>query len=192
MTAWLLDVFVPGRPAPQGSKHARPIFRGRGDAKEFTGKVAQVESSKSGVREWRADVRSAVLDAWDQPPIDGPVVIELAFVLPRPKSLPKTKPTPRATKRPDWDKLSRATCDALTSAGVYHDDAQTDDAHVTKRIAELGETTGCRIRIGTARDSAAVSRPDTASPAPDTSGGPNGAVADRQPAKRRATTGEPT
>lgn len=147
-TEWALDVFVAGRPAPQGSKHARPIYRGRGEAKVFTGKVAQVESSKSGVNEWRADVRQVAGDAWgERAPLDCALILDLEFVRPRPAGLPKTKPTPPHTKRPDSSKLTRSTEDALTSAGVYADDARIVDLRARKRYAEIGESPGCRIRI---------------------------------------------
>jgi crossover junction endodeoxyribonuclease RusA len=151
MITWTLDVFIAGRPAPQGSKRARPIWRGRRDNREFTGRVALVESSHERLRDWRADIRATVTDAWaGRAPLDEAVTLRLDFVLVRPKSLPARKPTPPATKRPDWDKLGRAVSDALTSAGVYRDDSLTDDARVTKRIAEAGEVPGVRIRVGTA------------------------------------------
>ncbi|WP_331852408.1 hypothetical protein [Mycobacteroides abscessus] len=40
-----------------------------------------------------------------RPIFDGPVSVTLQFVLPRPKSAPKSR-TPAATKRPDLDKLN--------------------------------------------------------------------------------------
>lgn len=153
MTAFA--AFVPGRPAPQGSKHARPIYKGKGDAKEFTGKVAQVESSKPGLEVWRADVRAAFL-------VDGqprlrfakgqPVSVRLTFVMPRPATMPKRKPTPPHTKRPDVDKLLRAVLDALTSAGVLADDCQVVEQYAVKRTAELDETPGCLIHLQPAVD----------------------------------------
>lgn len=147
--AALLDVFVPGRPAPQGSKHARPIYRGSGPERVFTGRVAQVESSKSGVQTWRADVRAAAETAWaGRAPLDEAIVARFEFVMPRPASTPK-RSTPPATKRPDIEKLARSTADALTSAGVYRDDSLIVRMELTKRLAEIGETPGCRIRVST-------------------------------------------
>lgn len=147
-TTWLLDVFVPGRPAPQGSKHARPIYRGTGDQRVFTGKVATVESSKNGVQTWRADVRQAAETAWaGRAPLDAALVGYFEFVMPRPASTPK-RSTPHATKRPDASKLLRSTEDALTSAGVYRDDSLLVDTRIVKRLAEIGEASGARIRIG--------------------------------------------
>ncbi|HEY0641256.1 MAG TPA: RusA family crossover junction endodeoxyribonuclease [Pseudonocardiaceae bacterium] len=145
--AYDLDIFVTGKPAPQGSKRARPIYRGRGENRVFTGKVAQVESSKQGVDQWRADVRAEAQTAWaGRPPLDGAILAHFDFVRPRPLSTPKRR-TPHATTRPDVSKLARSTEDALTSAGVYRDDSLIVDLRVTKRIAELDERTGCRIRI---------------------------------------------
>lgn len=156
-----LTVFVPGLPAPQGSKRARPIYRGRGEAREFTGKVAQTESSKN-VKPWRSDIRDRLTDDYGQPVarFDGPVAVELAFVVKRPIGTPKTRATPPATKKPDLDKLVRAVFDAITSAGVWVDDSAAVDVHATKRIAELGEPTGCLITI---RDTTAIRPADTGS-----------------------------
>ena len=72
--------------------------------------------------------------------------IDLRFILPRPKSTPKRKPTPPAIKRPDIDKLARAILDALT--GIWFtDDSTVIDLRATKRIAEPDETTGVLITI---------------------------------------------
>ncbi len=80
---------------------------------------------------------------WQQ--IDGPVTVALEFVLPRPKSAPKTR-TPAATKRPDVDKLARAILDAITGICVA-DDAQVTHLCAKKRLGEIGETPGVHIRI---------------------------------------------
>jgi crossover junction endodeoxyribonuclease RusA len=127
-------LFVPGRPAPQGSK----TYLGNGRMRE----------SSRFVKGWRADIVTMAAFKWgSRPPLGGPVELHLDFVMPRPSSLPKRKPTPPAVKRPDWDKLSRAVCDALTSAQVYRDDSQVTIARVTKRIAEQEEKTGVWIHI---------------------------------------------
>jgi len=105
------------------------------------------ESSRF-VKGWRADIVTIAMAKWGQrPTLLGAVELHLDFVLLRPGSLPKRKPTPPAIKRPDWDKLSRAVCDALTSAQVYKDDSQVTIARVTKRIAEQEEKTGVWIHI---------------------------------------------
>ena len=142
----LLDVFVPGRPAPQGSKHGRAIYTGRGADRKFTGKIAQVESSKT-VGLWRGDIREVVAKLHgNRPAVTCAVMVMLAFVMPRPASTPKRR-TPAAVKRPDLDKLIRGVLDAITSAGVWVDDSQVVDLHATKRIAGIGEPAGCHITI---------------------------------------------
>lgn len=192
---WLLEVFIPGKPAPQGSKHARPIFRGRGEAKVFTGKVAQVESSKSGVNEWRADVRAACVQVWgDREPLDRPLVLEIEFVRKRPVSAPKRR-TPWATTMPDLSKLLRSTEDAITSAGVWADDSRVVLVLTAKRIAEIGEAPGAWIAIREALPSdirprtlrVASSVPPDAGPSQDDPGGPVRPPAARTAAKSGAS-----
>jgi crossover junction endodeoxyribonuclease RusA len=143
-----LSVLVLGLAAPQGSKRGIAITRGRGASRAYTGRVALVESSAAKVKTWRADVVDAATAAWgDRPPLDGPVLLRIAFVLKRPTSTPKTRPTPPAVKRPDLSKLVRSTEDALTTAGVYRDDSQVIDLRVTKRVAEPDETPGAWVDV---------------------------------------------
>ena len=129
----MLNLFVAGNPAPQGSKR-------------HVGGGVLVDSCKR-LPDWRKDVRAACLDADGQPKtrFEGAVLLHLEFVLPRPKSLPKTKPTPPHTKKPDLDKLTRAIGDAMTSAGVFRDDSHIVFGTRHKRYAELGEVTGVNI-----------------------------------------------
>lgn len=124
--------FVPGRPAPQGSKR-------------HVGHGIMVESSRE-VGPWRERVALAAHNAMaGSELLAGPVILTLSFVLPRPKSTPKRR-TPAAIKRPDVDKLTRAILDAITGTLIV-DDAQVTDLHATKRLAELGETPGVKIRV---------------------------------------------
>jgi crossover junction endodeoxyribonuclease RusA len=139
----MIAFFVPGRPAPQGSK--RHVGRG-----------IVVESSRE-VGPWRERVALAAHQAMVDvdgrlPVVAGAVTVALTFVLPRPKSTPKRR-TPPATKRPDVDKLARAILDAISGVIVV-DDAQIVELHATKRLAELGENPGVNIRVSTALDGA--------------------------------------
>lgn len=158
---WHLELFVPGRPAPQGSKNGIPIYRGKGPGKVFTGRVAQVESSKAKVDEWRGDVRAACLDVWaGRAPLDGPIELEVEFIRKRPACAPKSY-TPDASTAPDLSKIVRSTEDAITSAGVWADDGRVVRTTSSKRCAEIGETPGAWIRIRllpTARERAAAVR----------------------------------
>lgn len=123
-------LFVPGTPAPQGSK--RHVGRG-----------ILVESS-TAVGPWRERVALAVHQAGWQP-LAGPVAVDLTFVMPRPKSAPK-RSTPPATKRPDIDKLTRAILDAISGIG-FVDDAQVIELHANKRLADPGCQPGVWITV---------------------------------------------
>ncbi|UQE73853.1 RusA family crossover junction endodeoxyribonuclease [Gordonia sp. PP30] len=123
-------LFVPGHPAPQGSK--RHVGRG-----------ILVESSKR-VAPWRAVVALALGQAIATP-LAGAISLDVEFVMPRPKSTPKRR-TPHAIKRPDLDKLLRALLDAGTKT-AWCDDSQIVHITSAKRLAELDEQPGARIII---------------------------------------------
>lgn len=128
----LVEFFVPGRPAPQGSKR-------------HVGQGIMVESSRQ-LGPWRERVALAAHNAMAASGLlAGPITLALDFVLPRPKSTPKRR-TPAATKRPDVDKLARAVLDAITDV-IIADDAQVIELRATKRLAELAETPGVQIRV---------------------------------------------
>lgn len=65
----------------------------------------------------------------------GPVALGVAFLLPRPQSLPTR--VLHHTKKPDLDKLVRAVKDALKGV-LYHDDAQVVRLVATKHYAPMG------------------------------------------------------
>lgn len=130
-----VSVFVPGYPAPQGSK--RHVGRG-----------IMVETCER-LPEWRADVRVALTNANGQPMLKlgkEAAALDIEFIMPRRKNAPKKKEIPMIT-RPDLDKLLRAICDAITSAGIWNDDAQCNYETVRKRYARQEETPGAAITI---------------------------------------------
>lgn len=140
----MLTINVTGTPAPQGSKRAFVV----------NGRAVMAESSKK-VKPWRQDVVAAVRDVlavedwWAIPP--GAVRVDITYYLPRPryhyrtgKHADQLKPNAPVfvDKKPDKDKLDRATCDALTSSGVIRDDAQIAVGLTEKRYAD-GPTGAC-------------------------------------------------
>lgn len=128
---------VPGQPAPQGSMRAF--------AHKSTGRVIMTADNKK-TGPWRDRVALAAQTAMAGRPIyTAAVSVCIDFVLTRPKSAPK-RTTPKASKRPDVDKLARACLDALTGV-VLHDDSLVVNLHVCKRIAEIDEGPSATIRI---------------------------------------------
>lgn len=143
----IVGFFVPGIPAPQGSKR-------------HLGNGVMVESSKR-VKPWRADIRAEALRHLGRP-YDGPVSVDVMFVFPRPKRHLGTGrnagivlPSAPAlhTQKPDLDKLLRAVGDALTGV-AYRDDSQIVALHSWKRWAEPGERFGASITVATWGDEA--------------------------------------
>jgi len=126
-----LDVL--GTPRPQ----ARPrVYQVAGHARAV--------SEKTG---WYWRVHLAALQARDAGAecLQGPVALTMAHRMPRPKSLPKRKPTPAHVARPDWDNLGKVS-DALVGVLLARDE-QVVDGRVTKRYCEPDEMPGCMITL---------------------------------------------
>lgn len=128
--------FVPGSPAPQGSKSFKGVHGGRG---------ILVESSKA-LGPWRERVALVAHQHARNVASGVAVSVRCDFVMPRPKSTPK-RSTPPAIRRPDIDKLVRAILDAVTGI-CFADDSQVVDLRATKRLALPEETPGVHITIG--------------------------------------------
>lgn len=158
----LIVAFVEGRPAPQGSK-------------KHVGNGVMVEMS-TALKQWRGDVAKTVRSAAGlrRFPAGTPVHVELEFVTRRPVSTPK-RWTPPAVKRPDVDKLCRAVLDGISMSKVWADDSQVTHLCATKRVAEIGEDSGCHITIAAAQQPrGATNRPTVASVDPTTAAGRSG------------------
>lgn len=138
-----LRVTIPGIPVPQGSKR-------------HVGNGVMIETNKR-LAPWRADaiaaIQQAMGDGWE--PFTGPVRMVAMFAFPRPKSHYGTgrnssllKPSAPSYKpsAPDLDKLLRATCDALTQAGAWRDDALLAAVIACKAYDEDAPATRLTIR----------------------------------------------
>ncbi len=143
-----MTITVYGSPAPQGSK------RFVGHAK--SGRGILIESSKA-VKPWREAVKWAAVEVCGEmlpeskePVIRGPVVVDMIFTVPKPKSAPKGRRT-WPDRKPDLSKLVRSTEDALTDAGVWEDDARVIRCMASKVYPGEGtdalSTPGAVIRI---------------------------------------------
>lgn len=110
-----------------------------------------VEQSKR-IAPWRKAVAEAAMVARNAAGLrnwfNGPLWLEVEFVLPRRQCHKKRRRDPAdAAVRPDLDKLARSTKDALSRV-LYTDDGQIVKLNACKRVADPGEPTGARIRVG--------------------------------------------
>jgi Holliday junction resolvase RusA-like endonuclease len=141
-----ISFFVPGIPAPGGSKR----FVGFG---KKTGRAILIDDAGQGNKDWRTAVGWAGREAMDgQDLFTCPLQVKMEFVMPRSKSHLNSKgqvkpsaPIAPITK-PDTLKLTRSTEDALTGI-VWRDDAQTVLLTLIKRYAAPAEATGARITV---------------------------------------------
>jgi Holliday junction resolvase RusA-like endonuclease len=145
----ILTIRVVGTPAPQGSK--------KGFYNKATGRVIVTEDSKR-VRPWRDAVVSAALEAREQAgglTLGGALDVRLTFLLNRPKGhygtgrnalvVRGSAPT-YPTVKPDIDKLTRSTLDALVDALVFRDDNQVVSLLAFKLYA-AGQPAGAEITV---------------------------------------------
>lgn len=138
----MIQIIAYGLPAPQGSKRFVGMHGGRG---------VMVESSKR-VKPWREIVHAAALAARNgAEPLDAPLLVRMVFTMPKPASAPKTRTT-YPCRMPDLSKLCRATEDALTTAGVWKDDARVVGYGRLAKVypnedADALEAPGVRIQI---------------------------------------------
>ena len=153
----MIEIVVIGNPAPQGSKR----FVGTDRA----GRGLMVESSKK-VKPWRMDVKAAaeayIAAHGGHWPMDGPLVAEMVFTVPKPASAPKTRRT-WPDRKPDLSKLVRSTEDALSDAGLWADDARVVEyGRLAKVFAgedrDALDRPGVRIRISHQAAAPAVGR----------------------------------
>ncbi len=104
-------LFISGHPKPKGSW--TPIRR-------KNGKMGLRPASNKTAK-WCADAKEQIAILWRGPMIEGPVAVELKFLIPRPKTVVRKYPTGRFDG--DIDKLMRGILDAMTGV-VYKDDSQ--------------------------------------------------------------------
>ena len=142
-----LEFWIPGVPAPQGSK----IATRWGTMRESSQKVAP----------WRNSVMWTTENEYQLPPIIDPVCVEITFVFTRPKghygtgkNCEKLKPSApehcTSAAHGDLDKVARCTLDGLAqrSGGcVLKDDSQVIVLRCEKRYASAHESSGALVRI---------------------------------------------
>lgn len=125
---------VVGDPVPQGSKKYVGHRRG---------KPVLVESAK-GLNAWRDAIvaRYRLSRFAGHAPFEDGVDLHLIFTFRKPKGKRR-----EPSVRPDLDKLARAVCDALKTAGAYRDDGQVVCLHAVKRYAVRGGEPSVSITV---------------------------------------------
>ena len=135
----------------------------KGSAKAFMPKGAKfpsITNDNAKCKPWQAGVSQAAAVAFkDKMPLAGPILLELRFIMPRPKSHFRTgkragelkDSAPKwHDKKPDADKLVRAVKDGLSKI-AYQDDAQVAFVAASKEY-DSGEGVGVEVAVKELRD----------------------------------------
>jgi Holliday junction resolvase RusA-like endonuclease len=142
-TQSVIEIRVFGLPASQGSFRCMKV--GNGHCQLVKGGS---DKQKLELEAWRNDVVAACM-VWrseNRPfePLDEPVEVEFKFFMPPVKSDPFRV---RFATPSDWDKLSRATCDALVDGRLIKDDGRIFRAIVECWYAPPQGRTGAIVRL---------------------------------------------
>lgn len=119
--------------------------------------VRNFTPTDSPVNAYKAALQRAASEAYQGPPLEGPLALSVLFVLPRPGRLIwKKRPMPREPHevKPDVDNLLKSSIDALTGL-LWRDDTQIHRLVAVKCYAagdeaphvELQVTEGARLAV---------------------------------------------
>lgn len=145
-----IQFIVPAVPVAQPRPRAT-AFGGHARVHEVTHTGKGPTRKPHPIAAFKAAVMHAAQDAYSGPPLDGPLRMDVVFVMPRPKvKVWKTKPMPRYrhTGKPDRDNLDKAVMDALKGL-VWVDDSQVCDGRIQKFVASGYEQPHVEVRIST-------------------------------------------
>ena len=138
-----ISIIVYGIPGPQGSKKVV--------GRDGKGRAILVESSAK-VKPWRELVHAAGVKArGGKAPLDCPLSVRMVFTMRKPQGAPKIRRT-YPMRTPDLSKLIRSTEDALTTSGLWRDDARVVEYGRAAKVfpnedPEALEAPGVRIVI---------------------------------------------
>lgn len=134
----VVQFHVIGEPKPKGSSRAFVI-----------GGRAVITNDCKTAKPWEHAVHWAARERAQEVgllPIATPVAVTVDFVMPRITSLAKKRLKVPHGKRPDLDKLTRNTLDALTGV-IFLDDSQVSSLTVSKRYADPLEPPGATVLV---------------------------------------------
>lgn len=142
-------IFVPGIPAPGGSKRGFALKKGG----IYTGRVVIMDDAGQRNKDWRKACVVMAHENADTQMLRGPLKVDFEFTMPRIKAHYHTSKARNGelredapewhTVKPDRTKLQRSTEDALKGI-LWVDDAQIVDGRSTKKY---GDRPGCLITI---------------------------------------------
>ena len=96
---------------------------------------------------WKEEIMAAFLMCREKT-IREPVYLKVCFYLPMPKDMKRSaNECIRHGRKPDLDNLLKAVMDAMTSAGVWQDDALVFKIDSEKYYTPLSNSEGVRIII---------------------------------------------
>lgn len=127
---------IHGVPQQKGSKRA---FRHK-----HTDRIVVVEDNKRS-KPWQQMIAGSAAKHSPDYLSEGPILLNVTFVMPRPKKIPKNRYGYPSTK-PDVDKLLRVVCDALTGV-LYRDDSQIIVCTMSKVYATENSPPGAIISV---------------------------------------------
>lgn len=129
------------KPQPRARAFARKLANGATVARVFDDGTAE---------SWKSQIADAVRSLLPPVPLETAIAVELAFFLPRPKSLMRARdpdgPMPH-TGRVDCDNLAKAVLDCITQLGLWRDDGQVCELAVSKRYTGKTERPGAWITV---------------------------------------------
>lgn len=139
-----IRIEVPCVPIAQPRQRHRMVITKTG--KQFT---QNYTPRTSPVQSFKATVRMAASDSYSGPPLDGPLGLDVVFILPRPQAkVWKTRPMPRYRHagKPDLDNLCKSVKDALVNL-LWRDDGQVCSCVATKFVAAGDEQPHVEITL---------------------------------------------
>ncbi len=128
---------------------AIPVAQPRPRATAINGKARMFEAKKThAIHAFKAAVQMAASQAYQGPPLEGPLMLSLTCVLNRTGKLKKRSDNPPyyANKKPDLDNLMKSVADALNGI-LYRDDAQICEVAMVKTVAAGNEQPHVAIEI---------------------------------------------
>lgn len=136
----MITFIIPAVPIAQPRQRHR-IIPGTAFTSNYT-------PAKHPVNVFKASAQMAARLAYSGAPLEGPLIMDVEFVFPRPAHLPKRLGDARVPHdvKPDRDNLLKSLQDALNGL-LYRDDAQICSGLTTKWRASTTEQPHVRVSI---------------------------------------------